>query len=401
MNAQNPNTLPNQHEAVAVTGLVDLLIVLAKHKKKIIGFPIATAAVALAVSFAIPNVYRATTKLLPPQQAQSGTAAALLSQLGGAAGAMAGAAGIKNPNDVYLGMLKSRRIADKLIEEYALAKVYDKDSAEKTRNELTDNTFISKEKDGFILIEVEDESPQRAAKLANSYVSELLSLTKVIAVTEASQRRVFFERQLEMAKDNLAKNEANLKKALDANGIISVDADSRAFVETVGRLRAHIAAKEIELNSMQAFVTTDNNSYKRVKEELLSLRAELSKLQNGRSTMGADENRTASTASGLSNVKILRDVKYYQMLYELLSKQYEMARLDEANDAPVIQVLDPAISPERKVKPKRSIIALASLVFGFVLAVLAAFVAEARKKIATDPVRLSKWEVLRGNLRFK
>ena len=393
-------TAPGSEASDSELSVIGILIVLAKHKKMMVGLPLIAAFIAAAVSFALPDVYQANTKLLPPQQAQSG-AAALLSQLGGAGGIAAGVAGIKNPNDVYIGMLRSRTIADKLIKQFDLQKAYDIDSHEKTRKRLEDNTLINSGKDGLIVIEVSDENKKFVAPMANSYVDELLKLTKVLAVTEASQRRVFFERQLETSKDNLAKAEMTLKASLDTHGVISVDSDSRAIVETVGRLRAQISAKEIQLSSMQAFVTTNNQEYKRAQQELVSLKGELSKLENGRPALVSEGQTPAKPAIGLENIKILRDVKYHQMLYELLSKQYEVARLDEAKDPSIIQVLDTAVEPERKFKPKRAIIILLGLILGAMAAFALAFILEIRNRTLQIPAKLAQWEILKGNLRFR
>lgn len=380
--------------------LLDMLIVLARHKKLIISLPIIAACCGAAVSFALPNVYRSSAKLLPPQQAQS-SASMLLSQLGGAAGVMAGAAGLKNPSDLYIAMLKSRTVADKVITKFNLQKAYDVTSMEKARAVLEENTAIAAGKDGLINIDVEDEDKKLVPQLANAYVSELITLTKVLAVTEASQRRVFFERQLEQAKDNLAKAEMALKGALDTRGVISVDADSRAIVETVGRLRAQISAKQIQLSAMDAFVTTSNPEYRRAQEELISLRAELSKLENGRPALAGVTAAGPDKQVGLENIKILRDVKYYQMLYELLAKQYEGARLDEAKDTALIQVLDPAIEPERKFKPKRAILVLLSAFFAAFVAVAWAFMAEARQKVLRDTQGRAQWMQLKALVRGK
>jgi uncharacterized protein involved in exopolysaccharide biosynthesis len=379
--------------------VIDLMIVLAKHKKLVIGLPLIVGVLALAISFALPKTYKASTKLLPPQQAQSG-AAALLSQLGGVAGMAAGAAGIKNPNDVYIGMLKSRTVADKLIAEYNLKKVYDTPLQEVARTRLEMNSVISAGKDGLINIEVEDRDQKLVAKLANSYVAELLQLTRVLAVTEASQRRVFYERQLEGAKDNLVKAEMSLKGALDAHGVISVDSEGRAMVETVARLRAQVSAKEIQLGSLRAFLTPSNPQYMRAEEELASLRSELSRLENGRAGVQAlPANGEGTKVGGFENIKLLRDVKYYQMLYELLAKQYEAARLDEAKDPSIIQVLDPAVEPERKSKPHRALIAVLSAFAAFFVAVVTAFVKESRSRLS--PTSAAQWEELKAQLRRK
>lgn len=368
--------------------ILDILIVLAKNKRSVLGIPLLVGILAGAGTFLFPDIYKANTKLLPPQQAQSG-AAALLSQLGSVAGAAASAAGVKSPNDLYIGMLKSRRVSDKIISRFNLQKVYGVSSLEKARKELEDNTSVASGRDNLISIEVEDTEPRRAADIANAYTDELMTLTKTLAVTEASQRRLFFERQLESTKNKLAASELNLKNGLEAGGVISVDSDSRAIVETIGRLRAQVSAKEIQLNSLRSFVTPDNFQYKRQDEELRSLKAELSRLENGEGKQGELDN---GHRSGLDNVKVLREVKYNQMLYELLAKQFELARLDEAKDSSVIQVLDPAAIPERKIRPKRAIVAIiaASLAFVFMAALVLL-----RARNIDDSQTSVKWAELR------
>jgi uncharacterized protein involved in exopolysaccharide biosynthesis len=376
--------------------LVDILIVLAKYKRFITGLTFGVALAGVAASFAIPNEYTATTRLLPPQQSQSG-AAALLSQLGGVASMAAGVAGLKNSSELYVGMLASRTVVDRLVAKFDLKKVYNVDFDDQARKELTKNTKVAAEKNGLITIEVEDRDSMRSAAIANAYVEELKQLTKTLAVTDAAQRRLFFERQLEIAKDNLAKAEMSLKGAIDTHGVISVDVQSRAVMETIARLRAQISAKEIELNSMRAFVTSSNPNFQRVSEQLASLRGELSRLENGRADAAPADDGGKSSA-GLDNIKLLRDVKYYQMLYEMLAKQFEVARLDEAKEPSIIQVLDPAIAPERKSKPQRALIVIGATVFGFVIAVLSAFLMDASRKLNTSPESAARWAELRSHL---
>lgn len=361
-----------KHPSDGSVGLTDLLVIMLRQKKIMLGLPSIIALISIAVSFAMPNVYQANVKLLPPQQAQS-SAAALLSQLGGVAGL---ATGIRTPNDLYIGMLKSRAIADKLIDRFDLKRIYKTESQEKARQILEVNTAIDTGKEGLISVTVEDRNQKLVANIANAYVDELIQMTKVLAITEAAQRRLFYEQQLQLSKDKLATAETTLKKALDTRGVISVDGNSRAIVETVGRLRAQISAKEIELNSMGAFVTKNNPTYQRAHEQLNSMRSEVSKLENGRPEIRIGDSKDESKEAGLENIKILRDLKYHQMLYELLAKQYEAARLDEARDPAIIQVLDSAVIPERKVKPKRVVIGLISLILGFLIALFWAFLKE-------------------------
>ena len=381
--------------------LIDLMIALAKKKKFIIGFTLAVGILAAGVSVVLPNVYRANTKILPPQQSQSG-AAALLSQLGGIAGAVGGATGLKTPNDLYIGMLRSRTIGDKLVTKFDLKTSYDVDTMEKARKKLEDQTDIVSGKDGIITVTVEDKNQQRVASMANAYVEELTKLSRVLAVTDASQRRMFYENQLERAKNNLASAEMKLKAAIDTTGVISVDGDSRAIVENIGRLRAQISAREIQLNSMAAYMTTDNPAYKRVQEELQSTRGELSRLENGNAASGAAAGGAGTgKREGLESIKFLRDVKYYQMLYELLAKQYEVARLDEAKDPSVIQVLDPAEVPERKIKPNRTILVIVATTFALFVAILWTLFAEIKQRALRAPRTAAQLAELKAYLKFR
>ena len=379
--------------------LVDILIVLAKYKRFIATFTLLVTIAAVVISFVLPNEYKATTRLLPPQQNQS-SAAALLSQLGGVASMAAGVAGLKNPAELYVGMLMSRTIGDRIIARFDLKKVYDVKYDDSARKQLFKNTKIVAEKNGLITIDVEDRDSKRSANIANAYVEELVKLTRTLAVTDAGQRRMFFGRQLEIAKDNLANAEVALKKQMDTRGVISVDVESRAVMETIARLKAQASAKEIELNSMRAFVTSNNPNFIRVSQELASLRSELSKLENGRGGAGDPMDGDVKQA-GLDNIKLLRDVKYYQMLYEMLAKQFEVARLDEAKDPSIIQVLDPAIVPERKSKPQRTLIVIGGAVLGFVVAALYAFITDARKKSEASPENAARWAELKSYLKFR
>lgn len=393
-------TTPYENAVDSEVSIIELLIVMASRKKLILSVTLTATVVGAIFCAVLPDVYKATTKILPPQQAQSG-AAALLSQLGGAAGVAASVAGIKSPNDIYIGMLKSRTVADKLITQYELQKLYKTDTLEKTRKELEKNTVITTTKEGLINIDVEDRSRAIVAKLANSYVEELISLTKVLAVTEATQRRLFYERQLEDAKDNLAKAEMKLKTSLDTSGVISVDSESRAILESSARLRAQISAKEVQLGALRAFVTPNNQAFKQIQEELQSLRTEAFKLENG-SANSAKNLSSTSEPDGLQNIKILRDVKYFQMLYEVLAKQYEAARLEEAkNSATVIQVLDSAEEPERKFKPKRFLIVFMVGIFGLLSGIAIAFFLNAKQKALAIPERFVKYEKLKALLSFR
>src|SRR6266513_2384047 len=300
--------------------LLDFLIVLAKHKCIVLGVRSLPAIVASIVSLLLPNIYTGTTRILPPQQSAS-AATALLNQLGGAFGGLAGAAGgtlgIRNPADLYIGMLKSRTVADNLISRFDLNKIYDKDYQSDTRQILEGRTTISSGRDGIITVEVDDKDAKRAAALANAYVDELTKLTRVVAVTEASQRRLFFEHQLVQAKDNLTAAEVAARQGLQKGGLAQVAAQGRSIIEVTARLRAQISAKEVQLGAMRTFAAEGNPELQRTQQELEALRRELARIE-GSSPISAVGKGEVSGGSGLGNLGRLRDVKYYEFLYECL-----------------------------------------------------------------------------------
>jgi len=390
---------PTTHEVEAdEISLLDLAIVLAKHKKLILGLPLVAAIIAVIVTLLMPNIYTGVTRILPPQQSQS-TAAAMLIQLGGLADIAGQSLGIKNPNDLYVGMLKSRTVADTLIDRFGLKKVYDENTYHYARMELEKRTMVASGRDGIIKVEVEDKDPKRAAAIANGYVEELYKLTQTLAVTEASQRRLFFERQLDQTRKNLASAEAAARQGLEKGGLVVVDAQGRGMIETTARLRAQIAVKEIQIGAMRAFATGQNPDLRQAQHELDAMKQELAKMEG--TSSGRDTADSASKADGMENLRLLRDVKYFETIFELLAKQYEIARIDEARDASLIQVLDKAVEPERKSKPKRALIViLSALVAGFIT-VSWAFVAEALEKARRDPDGSSRLQALRSYLRFR
>ena len=383
--------------------LLDLLIVLAKHKKLVLGVPFGAAVIAAGISLLMPNIYTGTTRILPPQQSAS-AASALLSQLGSAAGGLAGLAGgaigIRNPNDLYVGMLKSRTVADNIIARFELGKVYDEDYLSNTRRRLEKETTIAAGRDGIITIEVDDKNARRAAELANAYVDELMKLTKVLAVTEASQRRLFFERQLEQTKDSLTAAEIIARQGLQKGGLAQVDAQGRSMIEVTARLRAQISVKEVQIGAMRTFASEQNPDLRMAHRELEALKHELSRIE-GSSAVAAVGRGDASGSSGLDNLGRLRDVKYYEFLYELLAKQFELAKIDEAKDATVVQVMDKAIEPDRKSKPRRALIViLTALVAGF-LAVIWAFIREAGERARQNPEQAERLNLLSRYLRWR
>jgi uncharacterized protein involved in exopolysaccharide biosynthesis len=326
----------------------------------------------------------------------------MLSQLTSAAGGLGGAVGaalpIKNPSDLYVGMLKSRTVADALIARFDLRKRYEQNLQSGARGRLQGRTTITAGKEGIIVVEVDDYDPKFAAALANGYIDELMKLTQVLAVTEASQRRLFFEQQLNRAKENLIQVEDTARRSLQG-GLVKVDDQGRAMVETTARLRAQMSAKEIQIGAMRTFAAEDNPELHRAERELDAMKRELARLE-GSSVTAADRDGS-SGGKGLDNLRLLRDLKYNELLYELLAKQYEVARIDEAKSSAVIQVLDAAVEPDRKSKPSRSLLVLLWTFAALVLALVWAAIAESLSRAQADPQRAARLSVLKRSISLR
>ena len=384
--------------------LLDILIVLAKHKKLVIGFPLVVAVVTALVTLLLPNIYTATARILPPQQNQS-SAMALLAQLGGVASTLgASSLGIKNPSDLYVGMLKSRTIADALIERFKLRELYDKDTLVDTRKKLEGVSDISAGKDGIISIAVDDKDPKRAAAMANAYVEQLDKLTQNLALTDAAQRRLFFGRQLKATKEDLANAEVELRKTQEATGLIQPDEQGKAIITAIATLQAGVIQKEAEIAGMGSFATSQNPDYVKARDQLTSLKSQLADMQK-KHNVNLDGSVMMSTGNipqaGLDYVRKLREVKYQEQLFQLLVQQYELAKMDEAKDAAIIQVVDRAVAPDRKSKPRRALVTLLAGLFALFFGAFLAFLHDAYDRAGRDSVKAVRLNMLRQFLGFR
>jgi tyrosine-protein kinase Etk/Wzc len=383
--------------------LLDLLITVSRRKAIVLRTTLASALMAAMVAFVLPNRYTATASILPPQQSPS-LAASMIGQLG-SLGSMATLAqkdlGLKNPNDLYVGMLRSRTAEDALIRRFDLLRVYRDKTMSEARRDLEDASSILLGKEGFISVSVEDRDRSRAPQIANAYVEELRQLTQNLAVTEAGQRRLFFERQLELAKNNLADAEQALKQTEQTTGLIQLDGQAKAIIESVVKLRAVIAAKEVELHAMRLFSTEENPDVRLGEQQLSGMRAQLALLETQSRGPGDLEVSAGNVPAGnvpeagLQYVRKLRDMKYAETIFELLAKQYEAARLDEARTAAVIQVVDPAIEPDRKSSPPRILIVVIVTLLGLFASVGYVLLAETVARMRLNRDVESRWTMLK------
>lgn len=306
---------------------------------------------------------------------------------------------LKNPNDLQVAMLKSRTVEDAMIDRFHLMALYKEKVKSDALKDFEKSVQIDNgAKDGLIRISVTDRDPRRAEEMANGYVEEFKRLTGSLAVTEASQRRLFFEQQLASAKDNLANAEEELKKTEQQSGVVQLDSQARAVIGSVAQLRAQIAAKEVQIGAMRSYATAENPDLQVAEQELAGLRAQEQK-------MGASSDAGLNMLpipkgnmqqAGLDYVRKLRDVKYYEAIFDLLARQYEVAKVDEARQGAVIQVVDPAVVPDRRSSPKRTLIVLGSTALGLFFGIAWAFAAEGMTRLRNNPAERDRLSSLRA-----
>lgn len=397
----NTVDLAMDDEASEEIHLLDLMVILAKHKLIVLGTALVVGGAALLYGLFATPMFASSAKILPPQQQQGGGVSAMLGQLGGLASAAGGLAGLKNPNDMYIGLLESRTVSERLIARFKLMERYG-NTLEGTRDALALNSeFSSGKKDGMLTITVTDKNPQFAADMANAYVDELSRLTQTMALTEASQRRLFFEKQLADAKDQLANAEVALRTTQEKTGLIQPEAQVQAIIGNAAKLKGTIAAKEVELKAMRTFAAGQNPDLLRGEEELRGLQIQLAKLEKDQPSKenGFMVPTGKLPEAGVEYVRGMRNVKYYETIFELLAKQFELAKIDEAKNSSLIQVLDTAIPAESKFKPKRTLILVTGVFSGLVLGMILAFLRYAYLRSQNNPVGKERWDRLYSALR--
>ena len=366
--------------------LLSLLQVIAENLRLLILGPLLIGLTALGFTFSIPPTFTAKTIFMPPQQQQGG-AAMLLQSLGGLGGLAGAAAGIKNPNDQYVSLMKSETVSNALIARFDLVNRYEAKSQVDTRLALAANSRIASGKDGLITIEVDDKDPRIAADIANAYVEELRAFLGRLAVTEAQNRRVFFEARLQESKEQLTRAE----QALRGSGVnvSALKSNPATAISGVAQMQAQITAQEVKIASMRGYLTESAPDFKQALTELAALRSQFAKLERPPQANDADADYVAR----------YRDFKYYETLFDLFAKQFELARIDEAREGAVIQIVDKAVPPERKSKPKKAQIAvIATLASGFAI-LLFVFIRHAMRNSMQDETSAKKWGDLRRSFR--
>ena len=336
----------------ADSGGMETLIALAERWRLLLIGPLVIGVAALGATYLITPTFTARTAFLPPQQQQSAAASALAS-LGGLS-SLLGGAGQRTPADQYVSLVLSSTVADRIIDTFELLKVYDQDLRHDARKQLAKNTrVVAGKRDGIIALEVDDKSPARAAEIANRYVEELRLVINRLALTEAQQRRIFFEGHVERTRDRLA--QAQLLLQSSGFNQETLKAEPKAAAEGYARLKAEVTTAQARLDALRQTLTDSAPEVQQAGAAIAVLKAQLTRVE-----------ATAGQGDAADYVGKYREFKYQEALFEQFSRQYELARVDESREGQ-LQVVDVAQVPEKKSWPRRALLALAGTVGSFVV----------------------------------
>lgn len=345
-----------------------MLQILYRRRRFIVRVTLVFLVIATLLSMVIKPRYTAVATFVPPSSTGSSSAAALAGQLSSALGLGASMGGVKSPGDLYVGILKSRSIAALLVQRFHLEQVYREKKESLAEKDLASNsTFEVGVKDAIVSVSVTDKDPARARDMANGYLEALKITSAGLSLTESSQRRRFFEDRLAREKEELAAAEIALKQTQEKTGLIAPAGQTAAEIQAVAQLRAQITGREVQLAALRHDETEQSPDVIRLRNEIDSLQSQVGSMENGKEGgPHGDISASQVPAMALDYIRKARDVKYHETLFEIIAKQYEVARLDEANSTP-LQILDHATLPDSRSGPPRLLIILGGTISGFFL----------------------------------
>jgi uncharacterized protein involved in exopolysaccharide biosynthesis len=305
---------------------------------------------------------------------------------------------------MYVAMFRSHTVEDAMIHKYGLMREYHAKLLSVARKAFESHSIVNgNAKDGLLHISVTDRNPKRAAQLANGYVKEFRALSNNLAITEAGQRRLFFQQQMETAKSNLTNAEIALEKTEEKSGMIAVGGQAEALIQTGMQIKAQIAVKEAEIQGMKSFAAPNNPSLVQAEEELKGLQSQLAGLAGKGGNPGSELllPKGKLPSAGLEYFRKYRDVQYDQALFDILAKQFEVAKLDEAREGALIQVVDPALPPDHKSSPKRALILIGCTAGGIFIGIFWALAAAGMENLNGNPETRVQLQALRESLRWR
>lgn len=368
----------------------DLAIVVLGHRRLLFGLTALATAAAGVIAFLLPNEYTAEVLLLPPESAQS-SAQVLLGQLSPLV-TLAGGTTLKSPVEMYGALAASHAIEGALVDRFDLKKVYGRRYAVEAMADLESVTKIQPMlKEGMLKITVVDEDPKRAAALADGYADELAAATTRMTVHDGQVRQQFYSEQLKKARQEISLAEQQLQQVQKQTGILDLGAETRVSIEMVANLRAQIAAHEVQLASISSWATPDNPQRLAIEQQLGTLRGQLARAADGQPSLENGMPKLGVAEHGADYLRAYRELTYQEALNEALERQYEAARMDASRISSVVQVLSPAVVPEQKSGPHRTIIVLATLLLSFGLVSCGILIAEALRSSLSTPAVQARW----------
>ncbi len=359
--------------------LIDLFKIFWGRKVLIVNLTMIFAFGSLAYSLYLPFIYRAECRILPPSQGSS-RMAGLMAQMGGLADLVGLSGGASTSGQMMIGILKGNTVVDAIIDRFNLMELYEKEYRLAMRKTVVDDVLEVDEdlKSGIVSVAVLDEDPVRAADMANAFVDELQKRLQGLALTEAGQRRLFFEAQLKQAQQALGDAEDAMLRYQQESGVIVLEPQMKALLESITDLRGKIAEKKVEVSSLQTYAKQNNPQLKLAQSQLEAMNQELERLEQQQLKSGKEAFPSLNMAPelGMEYQRYFRDVQIATAMYEVMLKQFEAAKLDEAKDFSTVQIVDPATPPDYKYKPSRATITIIGTMLGFLLGCAWAFFAD-------------------------
>ena len=391
---QDQRPLPEEEEI----NLLELLRVIARRKMVIIRICAAAVIIAICYSLTLKNIYTASAKILPPQKESGGGLSGLLSQAGGLAALAGGMGGMGGSADLYIGILKSRSVADAVIKRLNLQKEFKAKTIDDTRKILEAAVNFKAGKDGIISIDADSNDPQKAAQLANTFVDELGRRSVELNLSKAGAERIFLEKRLEVVKQDLRNAENDMKAFQERYKTFKADSQATVAIEGIARLKAEIITKEAQLASLRNTMTDENSDVMTLKAGIARLKSQLGSMtgSGGSDVIPAVGN---IPALGVEYYRKMRELKTQEAIFEQLTKQYEVAKINEAKDTSSVQVLDDAVVPLKKSKPRRSLIVILAAVTAFFASIFIVFIQEYFSKLPPEDAAIIR--DIRNSLRFR
>lgn len=355
------------------------------HRRLVLANAIGLAVVMALLSLVLPAWYAARATILPPEE--KGSEFSLLSAAIAQAPILANFASTGAPSEILVRILESRTVRERVAVENDLLKEYKAKDMEKAVAILGSRTGISVTPEGLISLQVVARDPAKAAAMANSYVDALDEFNREKRTTGAQRTRLFVEGRLEETRSELERTENALRLLELQHSTVQIEDQTKAAIDAASGLLSEIVNRQVRLGVLQQELTPSHPIILQLESELDRLQGQLDRMILAQASEDSTQLYVPLRSVPLVKMEMLRlarELELLNRLYALLAEQYEQARIQEARDLPTIQVLDHAVPPVRRAKPKRTLMALSGLGVGLVLGVVLAFAAEAGRKIASE-----------------